>query len=176
MLVSNPRYVGSKLPFQPLSHETSLAKIEQLMVCGPVFGTIMSWHYPLEKDSFCLKFLWGPSCDRNAFMLEHSSDFASWLLCGLAAREELVKGAPHVRSMWFEDEQHMYVKFKFRPCDTSINEDRGKVIPTGILPPETGAIPRDKNDSRLMLSFPSKHKGKSIMHHHIEIELCLSNI
>ncbi|XP_050895303.1 sugar transporter ERD6-like 6 [Lathyrus oleraceus] len=40
-------------------------------------------------------------------------------------------------SMWFEDEQHMYVKFKFRPCDTSINEDRGKVIPTGILPPET---------------------------------------
>lgn len=78
--------------------------------------------------------------------------------------------------MRFEDGQHMYVKFKLRPCDTSINEDRGKVIPIGILPPETGAIPRDKNDSRLSLSFPSKHKGKSIMHYHIEIELCLPNI
>lgn len=92
-------------------------------------------------------------------------------MCGLAAREELVKGAPHVReAVWssfrdvdsyaelhyysnycklmrFEDGQHMYVKFKLRPYDTSINEDRGKVIPTGILPPETGAIPRDENDS-----------------------------
>ncbi|KAI5386422.1 hypothetical protein KIW84_072812 [Lathyrus oleraceus] len=123
-------------PFSPLL-------VEENKVCGPASGTIMSWHYPLKKDSFYLKFLWGPSCDRL---------------------------------MRFEDGQNMYVKFKLRPCDISINEDRGKAIPTGILPQEIGAIHRDENDSRLSLSFPSKHKGKSIMNHHIEIELWLPNI
>ena len=45
----------------------------------------------------------------------------------------------------------MYVKFKLRRCDESINEDSGKVEPTGILPPETGAIPRDEKDTRPLL-------------------------
>ncbi|KDP20198.1 hypothetical protein JCGZ_07918 [Jatropha curcas] len=45
----------------------------------------------------------------------------------------------------------MYVKFKLRPCDERITEDSGKVEPTGILPPETGAIPRDDKDTRPLL-------------------------
>ncbi|KAL5082599.1 hypothetical protein RYX36_011020 [Vicia faba] len=120
----------------------------------------------------------------NAFYARTLSDFASWLVCGLAAREELVKGAPHVReAVWsslrhadsyaelhyfsnycrlmrFEDGQQMYVKFKLRPYDTSINEDRGKVIPTGILPPETGAIPRDENDSRPLLFLANDFQNR----------------
>ncbi|KAJ9555327.1 hypothetical protein OSB04_009941 [Centaurea solstitialis] len=102
-------------------------------------------------------------------------DFATWLICGAEAREEHVKNAPHVKdAMWdslrkadsyaelhyysnicrlfrFEDGKEMYVKFKLRPFDKTINEDSGKVEPTGILPPETGAIPRDENDTRPLL-------------------------
>ncbi|GAU21921.1 hypothetical protein TSUD_110610 [Trifolium subterraneum] len=120
----------------------------------------------------------------NAFYARTLADFASWLVCGLAAREELVKNAPHVRdAVWnslrhadsyaemhyfsnycrlmrFEDGQQMYVKFKLRPHDTSINEDKGKVIPTGILPPETGAIPRDENDSRPLLFLANEFQNR----------------
>ncbi|KAL9322940.1 hypothetical protein ACSQ67_010993 [Phaseolus vulgaris] len=111
----------------------------------------------------------------NAFYARTLADFASWLVCGLAAREELVKRTPHVReAVWNSlrhahsyaelhyysnycrlmrctDGQEMYVKFKLRPIDRSIGEDAGKVKPTGILPPETGAIPRDENDTRPLL-------------------------
>lgn len=45
----------------------------------------------------------------------------------------------------------MYVRFKLRPFDKNIFEDSGKVEPTAILPPETGAIPRDDNDTRPLL-------------------------
>lgn len=111
----------------------------------------------------------------NAFYARTLSDFATWLVCGLAAREEFVKRVPHVgdavwnslrlsdsytnlhyysnfcRLIRFIDGQEMYVKFKLRPYDKSISEDSGKVEPTGILPPETGAIPRDENDKRPLL-------------------------
>ncbi|KAK7402222.1 hypothetical protein VNO78_14311 [Psophocarpus tetragonolobus] len=111
----------------------------------------------------------------KAFYARTLADFASWLVCGLAAREELVKGTPHVReAVWsslrrahsyaelhyytnicrlmrFTDGQEMYVKFKLRPIDTNISEDTGKVEPTSILPPETGAIPRDEKDTRPLL-------------------------
>ncbi|KAF5726792.1 hypothetical protein HS088_TW22G00474 [Tripterygium wilfordii] len=111
----------------------------------------------------------------NAFYARTIADFATWLVCGLPAREEHVKRVPHVRdAVWtslrhadsyadlhyysnicrlfrFTDGQEMYVKFKLRPCDESINEDAGKVEPRGILPPETGAIPRDENDTRPLL-------------------------
>ena len=111
----------------------------------------------------------------NAFYARTIADFATWLVCGLAAREEHVKRVPHVRdAMWnslrhansyaelhyysnicrlfrFADGQEMYVKFKLRPYDETIGEDSGKVEPTGILPPETGAIPRDENDTRPLL-------------------------
>ncbi|KAL5156792.1 Long-chain-fatty-acid--AMP ligase FadD28 [Glycine soja] len=111
----------------------------------------------------------------NAFYARTLADFATWLVCGLPAREELVKRTPHVReAVWnslrhansyaelhyysnicrlmrFTDGQEMYVKFKLRPFDTSISEDTGKVVPTGILPPETGAIPRDEKDTRPLL-------------------------
>ena len=120
----------------------------------------------------------------NAFYARTLADFASWLVCGLAAREELVKSAPHVReAVWnslrhadsyaemhyysnycrlmrFEDGQQMYVKFKLRPHDTSISEDKGKVNPTGILPPETGAIPRDENDSRPLLFLANDFQNR----------------
>ncbi|KAL6966383.1 hypothetical protein U1Q18_032164 [Sarracenia purpurea var. burkii] len=108
----------------------------------------------------------------KAFHARTIGDFATWLVCGVAAREEHVKHAPHVReAMWdslrqagsyaelhyysnicrlfrFEDGQEMYVKFKLRPFDQNIGEDVGKVEPRGLLPPETGAIPRDENDTR----------------------------
>ncbi|KAF8009158.1 hypothetical protein BT93_J0213 [Corymbia citriodora subsp. variegata] len=111
----------------------------------------------------------------KAFYARTISDFATWLVCGLAAREEHVKRVPHVRdAVWtslrqadsyvdmhyysnicrlfrFKDRQEMYVKFKLRPFDESIGEDIGKVEPSGILPPETGAIPRDANDTRPLL-------------------------
>ncbi|KAK7272024.1 hypothetical protein RJT34_28363 [Clitoria ternatea] len=115
----------------------------------------------------------------KAFYARTLADFASWLVCGLAAREELVKHVPHVReAVWtslrnansfaelhyysnicrlmrFTDGQEMYVKFKLRPYDTNISEDTGKVEPTGILPPETGAIPRGENDTRPLLFLAS---------------------
>ncbi|CAL5423922.1 unnamed protein product [Camellia sinensis] len=111
----------------------------------------------------------------RAFHARTIGDFATWLVCGVAAREEHVKHVPHVReAMWdslrqsdsyaelhyysnicrlfrFKDGQEMYVKFKVRPFDENIGEDSGKVEPTGILPPETGAIPRDENDTRPLL-------------------------
>ncbi|XP_048140315.1 uncharacterized protein LOC115738225 [Rhodamnia argentea] len=111
----------------------------------------------------------------KAFYARTISDFATWLVCGLAAREEHVKRAPHVRdAVWtslrqadsyvdmhyysnicrlfrFKDGQEMYVKFKLRPIDENIEEDLGKVEPSGILPPETGAIPRDASDTRPLL-------------------------
>lgn len=111
----------------------------------------------------------------NAFHARTIGDFATWLVCGAAAREELVKQAPHIRdAMWgslrkadsytelhyysnicrlfrFKNGQEMYVKFKLRPYDTKFGEDNGKVEPIGILPPETGAIPRDESDTRPLL-------------------------
>lgn len=111
----------------------------------------------------------------NAFYARTIGDFATWLVCGLPAREEHVKKVPHIRdAVWnslrlpdsfvklhyysnicrlfrFEDGQEMYVKFKLRPYDKTINEDSGKVKPVGILPPETGAIPRAENDKRPLL-------------------------
>ncbi|XVF69705.1 hypothetical protein PTKIN_Ptkin11bG0103600 [Pterospermum kingtungense] len=111
----------------------------------------------------------------KAFYARTIADFATWLVCGLAAREEYVKRVPHVRdAVWmslrhansyaelhyysnfvrllrFSDGEERYVKFKLRPYDESISEDSGKVEPTGILPPETGAIPRDENDTRPLL-------------------------
>ncbi|XP_012570515.1 uncharacterized protein [Cicer arietinum] len=120
----------------------------------------------------------------NAFYARNLADFASWLVCGQAAREELVKAAPHVgdavwsslrqadsyaelhyysnycRLMRFQDGKQMYVKFKLRPYDTSINEDKGKVNPTGILPPETGTIPRDENDLRPLLFLANDFQNR----------------
>ncbi|CAL5352523.1 unnamed protein product [Camellia sinensis] len=111
----------------------------------------------------------------NAFYARTISDFATWLVCGLPSREAHVKRVPHVRdAVWnslrnsnsytemhyysnicrlfrFIDGQEMYVKFKLRPFDEKISEDSGRVVPIGILPPETGAIPRDENDSRPLL-------------------------
>ncbi|KAJ9139715.1 hypothetical protein P3X46_030424 [Hevea brasiliensis] len=111
----------------------------------------------------------------KAFYARTIADFATWLVCGLPAREEFVRRVPHVRdAVWmslrnansyaelhyysnicrlfrFTDGQEMYVKFKLRPFDEGINEDSGKVEPIGILPPETGAIPRDDKDTRPLL-------------------------
>ncbi|KAG2675012.1 hypothetical protein I3760_13G164200 [Carya illinoinensis] len=111
----------------------------------------------------------------KAFYARTIADFATWLVCGLAAKEEHVKRVPHVRdAIWnslrqadsfvelhyysnicklfrFTDGQEMYVKFKIRPYDVTIDEDSGKVEPIGILPPETGAIPRDDNDTHPLL-------------------------
>ncbi|PWA70893.1 Acyl carrier protein-like protein [Artemisia annua] len=111
----------------------------------------------------------------KAFHAGTIGDFATWLVCGAKAREEHVKHAPHVKyAMWdslrkcdsyadlhyysnicrlfrFKDGSEMYVKFKLRPFDEKIDEDSGMVEPTGILPPETGAIPRDENDTRPLL-------------------------
>ena len=111
----------------------------------------------------------------NAFYARTIVHFATWLVCGLAARVELAKQAPHGgEAVWnsfrnansyaelhyhsnfsrlirFTDGREMYVKFKLRPYDTSICEDSGKVEPTGILPPETGAIPRYNTDTHPFL-------------------------
>ncbi|KAM3324524.1 hypothetical protein P3S67_005676 [Capsicum chacoense] len=120
----------------------------------------------------------------KAFYARTISDFATWLVCGLAAREEHVKRVPHVRdAVWtslrdsnsytqmhyysnicrlfrFTNGQEMYVKFKLRPCDENITEDSGKVEPIGILPPETGAIPRKDNDARPLLFLADDFKKR----------------
>ncbi|XP_027170683.1 uncharacterized protein LOC113770407 [Coffea eugenioides] len=111
----------------------------------------------------------------KAFHARTIGDFATWLVCSAAAREEHVKHAPHVRdAMWgslrqpdsyaelhyysnfsrlfrFENGQEMYVRFKLRPFNKNIAEDSGKVEPMGILPPDTGSIPRDEKDTRPLL-------------------------
>ncbi|GAA0160207.1 hypothetical protein LIER_16812 [Lithospermum erythrorhizon] len=111
----------------------------------------------------------------NAFYARTISDFATWLVCGLPAREQHVKRMPHIRdAVWtslrnsdsyadmhyysnisrlfrFTNGQEMYVKFKLRPSNQTISEESGKVEPTSILPPETGAIPRDSNDKRPLI-------------------------
>ncbi|GKU94121.1 hypothetical protein SLEP1_g7649 [Rubroshorea leprosula] len=89
-------------------------------------------------------------------LLRTLADFATWLLCGLAASKQHVKRVPHIRdAVWtlirFTYGQEMYVKFKLRPYDESINEDTSKVEPTAILPQETGAIPTDEKDSLPLL-------------------------
>ncbi|KAL7084478.1 hypothetical protein ACP275_14G225100 [Erythranthe tilingii] len=120
----------------------------------------------------------------NAFHARTIGDFATWLVCGAAAREEHVKHYPHIRdAMWgslrradsytelhyysnitrlfrFEDGQEMYVRFKLRPFDKNISEENGKVEPTGVLPPETGAIPRDENDKRPLLFLADDFKKR----------------
>ncbi|KAL5832110.1 hypothetical protein ACOSQ4_017464 [Xanthoceras sorbifolium] len=120
----------------------------------------------------------------KAFYARTIADFATWLVCGLAAREEHVKRVPRVRdAVWmslrnadsftelhyysnicrlfrFTDGQEMYVKFKLRPFDETISEDSGKVEPVGILPPDTGAIPRDENDTRPLLFLADDFKRR----------------
>ncbi|KAK7325060.1 hypothetical protein VNO77_29113 [Canavalia gladiata] len=135
----------------------------------------------------------------KAFYARTIADFAGWLVCGLAARVELVKSVPHVReAVWsslrhahsyaelhyhsnicrlmrFTDGQEMYVKFKLRPYDTNINEETGKVEPTGILPPETGAIPRDENDKRPLLflahDFQQRVSSPGGVHYVFQVQL-----
>ncbi|PNT61291.1 hypothetical protein BRADI_5g13250v3 [Brachypodium distachyon] len=111
----------------------------------------------------------------KAFYARTIADFATWLVCGLPAREEHVKRVPHIRdAVWgslrdtnsytvlhyysnicrllrFEGGKEMYAKFKLRPMDQDISEESGQVVPRGILPPETGAIPRDESDTRPLL-------------------------
>ncbi|KAL5566579.1 hypothetical protein UlMin_029743 [Ulmus minor] len=120
----------------------------------------------------------------EAFYARTIADFATWLVCGLPAREEYVKRAPHVRdAVWtslrhadsyaqlhyysnicrlfrFADGQEMYVKFKLRPSDETISEDTGKVEPIGILPPDTGAIPRDEKDTRPLLFLAEDFRSR----------------
>ncbi|KAI3823214.1 hypothetical protein L1987_04651 [Smallanthus sonchifolius] len=131
----------------------------------------------------------------NAFHARTIGDFATWLVCGAAAREEHLKHAPHIRdAMWgslrntdsyaelhyysnicrlfrFEDGNEMYVKFKLRPFDVTIDEDSGKVEPTGILPPETGAIPRDENDKRPLLFLDDDFKRRVNSREHVRYVL-----
>ncbi|CAI0450227.1 unnamed protein product [Linum tenue] len=120
----------------------------------------------------------------NAFYARTISDFATWLVCGLPAREAHVKRMPHIRdAVWnslrnsnsytqlhyfsnfvrllrCKDGHEMYVRFKLRPADESINEDAGEVEPIGILPPDTGAIPRDPNDSRPLLFLADDFRNR----------------
>lgn len=135
----------------------------------------------------------------KAFYARTIGDFATWLVCGLAAREEHVKRAPHVRdAVWtslrhansytqlhyysnicrlfrLNDGREMYVKFKMRPCDESISENMGKVEPIGILPPETGAIPRDEKDTRPLLflaeDFQKRVSGRSGVRYVFQLQI-----
>nr|TKW11527.1 hypothetical protein SEVIR_6G237600v2 [Setaria viridis] len=120
----------------------------------------------------------------KAFYARTIADFTTWLVCGLAAREEQVKQAPHIRdAVWgslrntdsytvlhyysnicrllrFEDGKEMYAKFKLRPVDKDVSEDSGQVVPRGILPPETGAIPRAEDDTRPLLFLADDFRRK----------------
>ncbi|KAK3015481.1 hypothetical protein RJ639_005786 [Escallonia herrerae] len=100
----------------------------------------------------------------KAFHARTIGDFATWLVCVAAARQEHVKHAPHVREAMWDSlrradsyaELHYYSNicrlFTFDNGEEMyINEDSGRVEPVGILPPETGAIPRDEKDSRPLI-------------------------
>lgn len=111
----------------------------------------------------------------KAFHAYTISDFATWQVSGLAAREEQVKQSSHIgnanwtslrradsyaelyyypnlcRLFRFKDGKEMYVKYKLRPYDENIDEDLGKVEPFGILLPDTCSIPRDENDPHPLL-------------------------
>ncbi|XP_062225911.1 uncharacterized protein LOC133924410 [Phragmites australis] len=135
----------------------------------------------------------------KAFYARTIADFTTWLVCGLPAREEQVKRAPHIRdAVWgslrntdsytvlhyysnicrllrFEDGKEMYAKFKLRPVDQDISEDSGQVVPRGILPPETGAIPRDEGDTRPLLfladDFHRKVESPEGVHYVFQLQL-----
>ncbi|KAK6138364.1 hypothetical protein DH2020_027893 [Rehmannia glutinosa] len=135
----------------------------------------------------------------NAFHARTIGDFATWLACGAAAREEHVKHSPHVRdAMWsslrradsytelhyysnisrlfrFKDGQEMYVKFKLRPFDKKFGEENGEVEPMGILPPETGAIPRDESDKRPRLfladDFQRRVNSPDRVHYVLQLQM-----
>ncbi|KAF8653877.1 hypothetical protein HU200_062011 [Digitaria exilis] len=120
----------------------------------------------------------------KAFYARTIADFATWLVCGLPAREEQVKKSPHIRdAVWgslrntdsyttlhyysnicrllrFEDGKEMYAKFKLRPANKDIPETSGEVVPRGILPPETGAIPRDDDDTQPLLFLADDFRRK----------------
>ncbi|KAL4198207.1 hypothetical protein AMTRI_Chr03g44740 [Amborella trichopoda] len=121
----------------------------------------------------------------KAFYARTIGDFATWLVCGVKAREAQVEREPHVRdAVWGSlrratsyAELHYYsnfcrsfrgldgvdrfVKFKLRPEDVRIGEDSGKVDPEGrVLPPETGAIPRDDGDDRPPLFLADDFKAR----------------
>ncbi|XP_057823992.2 uncharacterized protein LOC131036185 [Cryptomeria japonica] len=110
----------------------------------------------------------------KAFYARTIADFFSWLVGGLNHREEQVKRLPHIQdAVWgslrqtnsyaelhyysnicrlFRSKQSQtdhYVKFKLRPADPQISEDAGTVDRKDrLLPPETGAIPRESADTR----------------------------
>ncbi|KAJ8645220.1 hypothetical protein MRB53_006968 [Persea americana] len=134
----------------------------------------------------------------KAFYARTIADFATWLICGPAAREAQVERAPHIRdAVWgslrqansytklhyysnvcrlfrFVDGREMYVKFKLRPLDNRINEGSGLVQPTGILPPETGSIPRDEKDTRPLLfladDFQRQVNSKNGVHYIFQLQ------
>ncbi|KAE8731628.1 Cell differentiation, Rcd1-like protein isoform 1 [Hibiscus syriacus] len=62
-------------------------------------------------------------------------------LCAVFCKREHVKRVHISETQWGRKVREI----KLRPSDESISEDSGKVEPTGILPPETGAIPRVKS-------------------------------
>ncbi|KAK9170077.1 hypothetical protein Syun_002217 [Stephania yunnanensis] len=94
----------------------------------------------------------------KAFYARTISDFATWLVCGLAAREAQVKRAPHIReAVWdslrnadsytnlhyysnfcrlirCEDGQEMYVKFKLRPLTKGLVKSRGRLSQLAFFP------------------------------------------
>ncbi|WOL12047.1 hypothetical protein Cni_G20811 [Canna indica] len=138
----------------------------------------------------------------SAFYARTIEDFATWLVCGLPAREQQVKRSPHIRdAVWdslrntnsytelhyysnicrllkFDNGEKMYVKFKLRPFNPEIDEDSGQVDPKGILPPETGAIPREDNDTRplLFLADDFQRRVNSPDHVHYIFQLQLRQI
>ncbi|XP_072977090.1 uncharacterized protein [Typha angustifolia] len=138
----------------------------------------------------------------KAFYARTIADFAAWLVGGLLAREQQVERSPHIRdAVWgslrdtnsytelhyysnicrllrFDDGQQMYAKFKLRPLDREIGEDSGRVVPKGILPPETGAIPREENDTRpsLFLADDFRRRVESPQGVHYVFQLQLRKI
>ncbi|KAG6557173.1 hypothetical protein Mapa_001100 [Marchantia paleacea] len=108
----------------------------------------------------------------RGFYARNMVEFVSWLTKNHDARAEHVKKYPHTADMIWDSlrscdsyaEMHYfsnvvrlfhsksdgecYVKFKLRPEDARIGEDCGRVEPTGLIPPETGAIPRSAEDDR----------------------------
>ncbi|PHU29470.1 hypothetical protein BC332_01563 [Capsicum chinense] len=130
---------------------------------GTTYGVIMRHSNCLSSDDVARLNPRGAAIRISSNEMDERRAILAW--------EEHVKHAPHIRdAMWgslrqtdsdsklhyysnicrlfrFKDDREMYVKFKLRPFYNNIGEDSCEVKPRGVLPPETGAIPRDENDN-----------------------------
>ncbi|EFJ28539.1 hypothetical protein SELMODRAFT_410953 [Selaginella moellendorffii] len=110
----------------------------------------------------------------QAFYARNIADFVTWLTTSSKRREEIVKDSPHRGDAVWDSlrlgnsyaelhyysnvsrlfksasspKREWYVRFRMRPLDPQYGVDEGRIAREGVLPPDTGALPRRDKDER----------------------------